>query len=62
MVRGRWALQKQNIQKSQADFRVFLLPSCFEHKTSFIIIPPGELLGKLRLIRRTIGKRIDLYL
>lgn len=57
-----WALQQQNIQKSQADFWKFVLPLFFEHKTSFILIPPGQLLGKLRLIRRTIEKRIDLYL
>lgn len=62
MAMGWWTLQKQNIRKSQADFWVFVLPSFFEHKTSFIIIPPGELLRRLRLIRRTIGKRIDLYL
>lgn len=62
MAMGWWTLQKQNIQKSQADFWVFVPPSFFEHKTSFIIIPPGELLGRLRLIRRTTGMRIDLYL
>jgi hypothetical protein len=62
MAMGWWTLQKQKIQNSQADFWVFVLPSFFEHKTSFIIIQPGELLRRLRLIRRTIGKRIDLYL
>lgn len=41
---------------------MFVLPSFFEHKTSFIIIPPGELLRRSRLIRGTTGKRIDLYL
>ena len=62
MAMGWWTHQKQKIQNSQADLWVFVLPSFFEHKPSFIIIPPGELLRRLRLIRGAIGKRIDLYL
>lgn len=62
MAMGWWTHQQQKIQNSQADFWVFVLPSFFEQKTSYIIIPPSKLLRKLRLIRGTIGKRIDLYL
>ncbi len=62
MAAGWWTLQKQKIQKSQADLWVFVLPSFIEHETSFIIIPPDELLRRLRLIHGTTGKRIDSYL
>ena len=62
MAMGWWTPQKQKIQSSQADFWVFVLPSFFEQKTSFIIIPPRELLRRLRRIRGNIETRIDLYL
>ncbi len=62
MAMGWWTHQKQKIQNSQADFWVFVLPSFIEHTTSFIIIPPSELLRRLRLIHGTTRKRIDSYL
>jgi hypothetical protein len=62
MASGWWTHQKQKIEKSQAHLWVFVLPSFIEHKTSFIIIPPGELLRRLRLIHGTSAKRIDSYL
>ena len=49
-------------QKSKADFWVFVLPSFIEHETSFILIPPTELLRRFRTIHGRIGERIDSYL
>jgi hypothetical protein len=59
---GWWTLQSQQIQKSQADFWVFVLPSFIEHETSFIIIPPAELLRRFRAIHGRTVKRIQSYL
>jgi hypothetical protein len=59
---GWWTHQPQKIKKSQADFWVFALPSFIEHETSFIIIPPTELLRRFRAIHGRTGKRIDSYL
>jgi len=59
---GWWTHQPQKIQKSQADFWVFVLPSFIEHETSFIIVPPAELLRRFRAIHGRTGKRIDSYL
>ncbi|MCI0410965.1 MAG: hypothetical protein L0191_20785 [Acidobacteria bacterium] len=59
---GWWTHHPQKIQKSQADFWVFVLPSFIEHETSFIIIPPAELLRRFRAIHGRIGNRIDSYL
>ena len=62
MAVGWWTHQEQKIQKSKADFWVFVLPSFFEHETSFIIIPPSELLRRFRAIHDRAGKRIHSYL
>lgn len=59
---GWWTHQPQKIQTSQADFWVFVLPSFIEHETSFIIVPPTELLRRLRAIHGRTAKRIDSYL
>jgi len=59
---GWWTHQVQKIQKSQADFWVFVLPSFMEHETSFIIIPPAELLRRFRAVFGNTEKRIDSYL
>lgn len=59
---GWWTHQPQKIQKSQADFWVFVLPSFIEHETSFIIVPPAELLRRFRAIHGRTAKRIDSYL
>ncbi|WP_337288579.1 hypothetical protein [Candidatus Methylomirabilis sp.] len=59
---GWWTLQPEKIQKSQADFWVFVLPSFIEHETSFIIVPPVELLRRFRAIHGRTGKRINSYL
>ena len=59
---GWWTHQPQQIHKSQADFWILVLPSFIEHETSFIIIPPAELLRRLRAIHGRTGKRIHSYL
>lgn len=55
---GWWALQEKKIRQSKADLWVFVLPSFFEHCTSYIIIPPSELLRRLRLIH---GRRSKIF-
>ncbi len=62
MSAGWWTHQQEKIQKSAADFWVFVLPSFIEHETSFIIIPPGNLLRRLRAIHGRTGKRVHSYL
>jgi L-rhamnose isomerase len=62
MALGWWTHQTQKIQKSKADFWVFILPSFFEHETSFIIIPPNDLLRRFRAIHGKAGKTIQSYL
>jgi hypothetical protein len=59
---GWWTHQAQKIRKSPADFWVFVLPSFIEHQTTFIIIPPGELLRRLRLIHGATRARFHSYL
>jgi hypothetical protein len=59
---GWWTLQEAKIKDSCADFWVFVLPSFFEHKTSFIIITPKELLRRMMSIRGKAMKRIQSYL
>lgn len=59
---GWWTLDQNKIQSSKADFWVFVLLSFIEHKTSFIIIPPGELLRRFRAIHSKAGKRLHSYL
>lgn len=59
---GWWTHQPQKIHKSLADFWVFVLPSFIEHDTSFIIVPPADLLRRFRAIHGRTAKRIDSYL
>ncbi len=59
---GWWTHQPQKIQKSQADFWVLVLPSFIVDETSFIIVPPTELLRRFRAIHGRSGKRIHSYL
>jgi hypothetical protein len=58
---GWWTLQEVKIKKSCADFWIFVLPSFFERKTSFIIITPRELLRRMKSIHGK-ANRIDSYL
>jgi len=62
MATGWWTHQDQKIEKSKADFWVFVLPSFIEHETSFIIVPPSDLLRRFRAIHGRAGKRIHSYL
>jgi hypothetical protein len=58
---GWWTHQQEKIQKSAADIWVFVLPSFIEHKTSFIIVPPANLLRRLRAIHGKSGKSTHSY-
>ena len=58
---GWWAYEERKLKESPADFWVFVLPSLSEHKTSFIIIPPSELLRRLRSIHGRPNKKIQSY-
>jgi len=62
MATGWWTHQEEKIRKSRADFWVFVLPSFTEHQTCFIVIPPAELLRRLRRIHGKAEKRIHSYL
>jgi hypothetical protein len=62
LAAGWWTHKTDKIQKSTADFWVFVLPSFVEKETSFIILPPAELLRRFKAIQGTLKKRIDSYL
>ena len=62
MAAGWWTHQEEKIRTSRADFWVFVLPSFTEHQTSFIVLPPAELLRRLRRIHGKAEKRIHSYL
>src|SRR3989304_4893957 len=61
LASGWWTHDMKKIQKSNADFWIFVLPSFAEKKTSFIIMPPPELLRRLRSINVMSEKRIHSY-
>jgi len=61
LASGWWTYDPKKIQESQADFWVLVLPSFVEKRTSFIILPPAELLRRLRTIHGTSNKRIQSY-
>lgn len=58
---GWWTHREKKIKVSTADFWVFVLPSFTERKTYFIIIPPAELLRRLRDIHGA-QERLHSYL
>jgi hypothetical protein len=62
LASGWWTHDTLKIQKSNADFWLFVLPSFVEKETSFIILPPAELLRRFRAIHGASKKRIDSYL
>lgn len=62
LAAGWWTHDLKKIQKSNADFWVFVLPSFVEKEMSFIILRPTELLRRLRAIHGTGNKRIHSYL
>lgn len=58
---GWWTFQERKIKASQADLWVLTLPSLTDNQTSFIIIPPAELLRRLHAIHGQTNKRIQSY-
>ena len=62
LAAGWWTHDPKKIQSSSADFWIFVLPSFVEKQTSFIILPPVELLRRFRAIHGTGSKRIHSYL
>lgn len=59
---GWWSFNSTKLQNSKADFWIFVLPS-FENKVnSFIIISPGDLLNRYKIIHGTKIVRIQSYL
>lgn len=59
---GWWTHDAAKIRKSSADFWVFVLPSFVEKQTSFIVVPPKELLRRLKAIHGTRKRRFHSYL
>jgi hypothetical protein len=59
---GWWSLDARKIQKSNADFWVFVLPSFVEKEPSLIILPPLELLRRFKAIFGAAKERFDSYL
>lgn len=62
LAAGWWTHDARKIQKSEADFWVFVLPSFVEKETSYIILPPAELLRRFKAIHGASRKRIHSYL
>src|SRR3990172_3398523 len=61
LAAGWWTHDPTKIQKSPADLWVFVLPSFIEQQTSFIVLPPSELLRRFRVIHGKTVKRIHSY-
>lgn len=61
MAMGWWGHDEKKLKNSPADFWVFVLPSFTEHKTSFIIIRPADLVRRLRSIHGKPSKKIQSY-
>jgi hypothetical protein len=59
---GWWSLDARKIQKSNADFWIFVLPSFVEKKSSFIILSRDELVRRFKAIHGAAKQRIDLFL
>ena len=59
---GWWRLDVRKIQKSNADFWIFVLPSFVEKEISYIIVARDELLRRYKAIPATAKQRIDSYL
>jgi hypothetical protein len=61
LAAGWWTHDPNKIQNSNADFWIFVLPSFVDKRTSFIILPPAELLRRFKAIHGTSQKRIHSY-
>jgi len=59
---GWWTLDTSKIRKSKADLWVFVLPAFVEKETNFIILPPAELLHRLKAIHGSAKKNVHSYL
>jgi hypothetical protein len=59
---GWWNHDPKKIAKSRADFWVFVLPSFVKNETSFIILPPSELIRRFKAIHGSLQKRVHSYL
>ena len=59
---GWWTHDPKKIEKSSADFWVFVLPSFVEKETSFIILPPNELIRRFKAIHGKLPNRVQSYL
>ena len=62
LAAGWWKHDACKIQKSNADFWVFVLPSFVVRDPSLIILPPLELLRRFKAIFGAAKERFDSYL
>ena len=62
LASGWWTHDLRKIQRSNADFWIFVLPSFVEKETNFIILPRAELLRRFKAIHGTTKKRIHSFL
>jgi hypothetical protein len=62
LAAGWWTHDTRKIRKSKADFWIFVLPSFVERETSFIILPPSELLRRFIAIHGASKQRVHSYL
>jgi hypothetical protein len=59
---GFWTIDRDRLQNSLADFWVFVLLGFARRTTDFVILPPKELLRRLRSIHRSQKKTIRSFL
>lgn len=62
LAAGWWRLDARKIEKSNADFWIFVIPSFVKTEISFIIFPRDELLLRYKAIPATAKQRIDSFL
>jgi hypothetical protein len=59
---GWWSLNSAKIQQSRADYWVFVLQGFANKSTDYVVIPPRELLRRLRGIHQRQSKTWHVYL
>ena len=61
LAAGWWTHDLKKIEKSAAEFWVFVLPSFVEKEISYIILPPDELFRRFKTIHGKAKNRIHSY-
>ncbi len=59
---GWWTLDRDKLQRSEADYWVFVFQGFASRSVDFVVVPPRELLRRLKAIHGGRQKKIQTYL